>query len=119
MQSTLNTAYTPSNKPYAIGQYDGNGNSSRTISIGFTAIAILIVDCKGSTYESSELPRYYNGGLLITNGNIYTNTDYDITMASIVSKGFRVVNDEIDPSDRYLRGSMNDSDNRYYYIAFK
>ena len=119
MQSVLNTAYTPSNKPYAIGQYDGNGNLSRTISIGFTAIAILIVDFMGSTYDKSELPRYYNGGLLITNGNIYKNKSSNITMASIVSGGFRVVSTEIDSSDSHLRGSMNDSDSRYYYIAFK
>ena len=73
----------------------------------------------GSTFDQSELPRYYNGGLLITNGNIYTNRDYDVTMASIVSGGFRVASREKDPSDDYLRGSMNDSDSRYYYIAFK
>lgn len=119
MQNILNTTYTSSNKPYIIGQYNGDGNLSRTISIGFTAIAILIVDYMGSIYNRLDKSRYYRGGLLITNGDIYSSGNYDVTMASIVSNGFRVVNNEINPSDGYLRGGMNDLDWKYYYIAFK
>jgi len=118
-QGTSNTYYmTPLRVKEAIdknapisGSYTGNGDTSRTISLGFTPSAVLVVCEDGST-------RYYNdnhyGGLAVTGGKVISTlggVDYDVL--AITSGGFNVFND---PDHDVL---TNVSALSYNYIAMK
>ena len=105
-----NNSYTSSNKPYAVGYYQGNGASSRTISLGFTPIGVLVMwmGCAMTRYSLND--QIY-GGLAITNHGVIS--EQNATGLSITTNGFLIY---------YNTGNhtlTNLSDASYHYIAFK
>lgn len=73
------------------GTYTGNNAVNRTISLGFTPIAVLLMLNNGATYNSL----LYWGGLAVTNGPVLGNASHFSTGApvvalEIVTGGFQV-----------------------------
>lgn len=105
-----NNSYTSSNKPYVIGYYQGNGTSSRTISLGFTPIGVLVM-WFGCVITEYSLNDEIYGGLAITNHNVVS--EQNATGLSITTNGFLI---------RYKESNQiftNLSNAFYHYIAFK
>ena len=92
-----------------VGTYHGDGSLSRTISIGFTPIAVLIFDRGWNTGPATNGIERVFGGLALAGYNVY---DSGGNMAiSITSNGFIV-------SVNYS-AYTNMSGYIYHYIAFK
>lgn len=92
-----------------VGTYHGDGSLSRTISIGFTPIAVLIFDRGWNTGPATNGIERVFGGLALAGYNVY---DSEGNMAiSITSNGFIV-------SVNYS-AYTNRSGYIYHYIAFK
>ena len=90
------------------GTYTGNGNSSRTISLGFTPKAVLLFCSTGATY-------YYRNGDVYRGGLAYTG--HACEAHSITTNGFKVSFSYHDSGDVYW-DATNESGYTYYYIAF-
>ena len=91
------------------GTYTGNGAATRDIDIGFTPQAVLLAEDSGAMrmeYTSyggialPDLPCIHDGELVL----------------SIIENGFRVYFTKI-TSSRYI--CTNDSNTKFYYVAFK
>ena len=100
--NALADAYTPSNKPYVIGTYTGNGYGTQTITIGFPpSIAII----SGEVYTTEEVPgmQYTVIATASSPNMVYSTTD----------TGFTV----------HMSGSykplLNTNGRKYRYIAFR
>ena len=90
-----------------VGAYIGNGQSSRTISLGFTPQAVLVIP------RDSDLRGGYGpyGGLAVTGYPVMqSSTPHDTMAMEIVSGGFRVY-------EAGLYASVNASDMEYHYMA--
>jgi len=93
------------------GSYEGDGNAERTIALGVTPKAVLLLSADGASsyYSSSKWNAY--GGLALAGSDV-TRGSY--TILRIVTNGFKV----------YMTGDSNDSiaTNQsgvsYNYIAF-
>lgn len=100
--NALADAYTPSNKPYVIGTYTGNGYGTQTITIGFPpSIAII----SGEVYTTEEVPGMQHTVIATASSPnmVYSTTD----------TGFTV----------HMSGSykplLNTNGRKYRYIAFR
>ena len=113
LQSTVsnlqNNSYTSNNKPYVVGYYQGNGASSRAITLGFTPVCVIVMYCGSATYSFYADAIY--GGLAVTNSNA-SIIDGDIGMF-IVSNGFMCYHN----FDKKI--VVNNNGFSYNYIAFK
>ena len=100
--NALADAYTPSNKPYVIGTYTGNGYGTQTITIGFPpSIAII----SGEVYTTEEVP-----GMQYT---VIATASSPNMVYSTTETGFTV----------HMSGSykplLNTNGRKYRYIAFR
>lgn len=91
------------------GAYSGNGTASRTIDLGFTPKALLVVRNTGQFSINSMKPELY-GGLAYTGHNITCSSG---TVLNIVENGFKVYYNRAD-----IFIYTNVSGVEYYYIAF-
>ena len=95
--NTLNSAIGSKAK-VAAGYYVGNGASSRTISVGFTPKAVLIIFTEGYTAHNS----FRHGGFAVTGSPAKSS---GTTYIQIVSGGFQVTHTEYtvvnSPSETY------------------
>ena len=99
--------WTPdSSNFYVTGTYTGDGNSSRTIWLGFTPKAVFLITAHGLTITS--FGEVY-GGLANQEQPAYSSTGNTIV---ITVNGFIVYRDE-----EYSRTNYNG--NVYNYIAFR
>ena len=105
-----NNSYTSSNKPYVVGYYQGDGVSSRTISLGFTPIGVLVMwlGCAMTGYSAND--KIY-GGLAITNHNVVS--EQNGTGLSIKTNGFSIYYN----TSKSVYTNLNNEP--YHYIAFK
>lgn len=104
---------------FVTGMYDGNGSQGRTIDLGFTPKAVLLMDAEGNTHDDVD---DLHGGLALMGYNVisrnasntYTTTwSNSYCVLGIVKGGFKVnyhTSNEI---------RSNESGHRYYYIAFR
>ncbi len=108
--STLTTAKAE----LVVGAYTGDGTESRTISLGFTPRAVLLVTNYGRMYYNLSNSKAVEGGLFLPNHPLKADTgsvgDPGIA-GEIVTGGFKVT------SRSYSR--TNHSNTTYYYIAVK
>ena len=111
LQSTVsnlqNNSYSNNNKPYVIGCYQGNGASSRTMSLGFTPISVIVMQYGINVGTSTIIA----GGIAITGSPSATYNNY--TVLSVTSNGFNCYYNA--NTDVYT----NYNDTYYNYIAFK
>lgn len=95
---------------FVAGTYIGDGTSIRTISLGFTPIAVLVVKNDGGV-------RYYNdmhyGGLAVTGSPAMT--DVGAKIVEIVTNGFTVHYDVT--LETFSNSSVGGA--KYNYIAIK
>ena len=81
-QQITNAAYTPSNKPYVVGSYVGNG-SARTIHLGFRPSFLIISGAKLDGPGNS--PTFFTNYTCITGGHVlntrvaFTDTGFTVT----------------------------------------
>ena len=95
----------------AAGSYTGSGAASRTISLGFTPKAVLVMTQDGTTHSNNII----HGGLAVTGSPAQLVTgSKDFLGVSIVSSGFRVY---YDASDNYYKSYANVKDRIYHYLA--
>lgn len=98
----LANAYTPSNKPYVIGTYTGNGYGTQTITIGFPpSIAII----SGEVYTTEEVPGMQHTVIATASSPnmVYSTTDTGFTVH--MSGSYRPL--------------LNIKSRTYRYIAFR
>ena len=84
---------------YVTGTYTGTGSYPRTIDLGFTPKAVLIINCYGRTENGMNT----YGGLIVP-GHVLGLPQYPV--AEITEGGFRL-----------LRDYINVNDSLYTYIA--
>ena len=106
--TSVNSSISSLNKrlEVRIGSYTGDGNETRTISLGFTPKAVLLECDMG--YRTDNGIRY--GGLALNGKPVMGMSHY--TALKIVSGGFMVY---------YYSGYIhtNDSSTDFYYLAFQ
>ena len=90
------------------GTYTGNGASSRTISLGFTPKAVLVMEVDGFICLHYN-GQYSSGGLATASQPVENGYG---TIVEIVDNGFKVYY-----SSDHIRA--NQSDNAHIYLAFK
>lgn len=96
---------------FVLGTYVGDGAESRTISLGFTPKALLVMTDDGATTISTASIAYY-GGLAIQGHPVKLSGDYAVV--EIVDYGFKVAIKSFTQS--YI--SSNSINRKYHYIAF-
>ena len=91
-----------------VGKYTGNGAETRTISLGFTPKAVLVMDCTGFTGLQYNGTRSA-GGLALPDQPVENENGIAV---EIISSGFRVA---------YLGNEVrsNQADKPYVYLALK
>lgn len=83
------------------GVYTGDGADTRTISLGFMPIAVIIANKRVFSWV----------GLALQNNPVVPSIYSDSSVISIVSNGFKL--------QRQFDDRVNVSDNEYYFIAFR
>ena len=75
------------------GTYTGNGNSSQTISLGFTPKAVYVCTSFGATYHRNS-PSFYYGGMALEGHPLKSestsNSTPSYSIVTIVEGGFKV-----------------------------
>ena len=89
--------------------YDGDGAASRTINLGATPRAVLVMTQGGEIYNTSGMTLY--GGLAVT-GSPSFHKVYSLDTVTIVTNGFMVY-----VGGTYDRVLSNCNGQRYHYIA--
>lgn len=99
-----------------IGTYSGNGAEQRTISLGFTPKAVLLMSSDGSAFYRHNYTNYLYGGLA-TPASPVTCTFDDVShnALDIVTGGFRVY--RFSHTDGYI--NTNYSGTNFVYLALK
>lgn len=87
------------------GSYEGNGMTTRTIELGFTPSAVLVMRNDGVTKDDTAIV----GGLAVTGSPVVSSAD--LYAVSIVENGFMVA--------RNAGVNTNMSVTTYNYVAFK
>ena len=72
----------------AVGHYTGDGAATRTISVGFTPKAVLVINANGQTHSSNAFNSYVYGGLAVDGGPMTSANEQ--SPLQIVSGGFQV-----------------------------
>ena len=90
------------------GAYTGDGRGQRTVSLGFTPRAVLVMSQDGSTRN------YYgnNGGLALSSAPVLLGS---VQVVSIVEGGFRVVS----TTSGSQSVTTNGSNMVYHYLALR
>ena len=111
-ENLVAVAFTPENLPFVVGTYTGNGAANRTISLGFTPRAVLVVNGNGETvYHGTGHSTYY-GGLAVMGQAVSGSA---ATSVSIVDGGFQVAY----ASTSYVTCASNYKDYKFCYLALK
>jgi len=97
--------YSPRNKPFVAGWYEGNGAATRVISLGFTPSAVVMTIKGGQTYASGSGYTHHLGGVTVQGAEVGENG------LQIVEGGFRVVENN--------NAWTNHMGLKYNYIAFR
>ena len=103
-QTTANAAYSPSNKPYVVGTYIGNGGDV-TVTLGFKPSFLII---SGETSNNANSVSYLGMYTAITCGNSQSSA------ITLTDTGFtaKVLANNYVPH-------MSASGRKYDYIAFR
>ena len=100
-------AYTPDNKPYVIGSYEGtigNANGTRTITLGFKPSFLIVCgNVTNGVGTSAGVSGYY----VITGGNAYSE------VLTLTDTGFTITQKE------NTMPMLTYSGRTYDYIAFR
>ncbi|WIV11369.1 hypothetical protein [Proteiniborus sp. MB09-C3] len=100
------TDFAGSNVGYVSGYYTGDGQTERIINLGFTPVAVLVVECEDPFYTRSA------GGFAVTGSpSNYSGTKL---VLEIVANGFKVFQE----SGSGYRPQSNAANKRYNYIAY-
>ena len=94
----------------AVGSYTGSGDSSRTISVGFTPKAVYVCTAAGLAYSPSA-SGYVYGGLAVTGSSAQHN---GYTTLQVTSGGFTVYQRSL---GSYSSIECNASGIKYQYVA--
>lgn len=98
------------------GTYQGDGQASKEISLGFKPTAVIVWAADGSQHDSSS-STVWDGGLALIGqpcegfGDVHT--------VEITSNGFKVRYYEGSPNDYYRKYVNTNSKGTHYYIAFR
>ena len=103
--SSLSANVTANLTKLTFGTYVGNGEASRTISLGFTPLAIFVIEAGGRTFFAGGSAQYF-GGLAIGSYSVSEESE----IVKIVTDGFMVYH------DGFIRS--NYAGYRFHYIAF-
>ena len=85
-RAAADAALTASIPKVKVGTYTGDGGDSKTISVGFTPKAVLVLTREGQTITGTGI-QFIHGGLAVTGGSVVYDGD---TVLQIVSGGFTV-----------------------------
>ena len=97
-----------------VGNYTGNGASSRTISLGFRPKAVYVCKNDGTTKDITNTAyEWHYGGLAVDGASLVVGGK---TILSVASKGFTVYRDTPETSVQVL---TNVSGVVYHYFAIK
>ena len=120
-QSAVNTLNTTVQQIQAnltkltFGTYTGNGAQTRTISLGFTPKAVLVLSAFGGVYSQEHAGDHW-GGLALTNNPVQVCNGGNEIVVKIVTNGFQVSCYNADNGSDRL--ASNNSSVLYHYIAF-
>ena len=101
----------------AAGSYAGDGAASRTIRLGFTPKAVLVITDRGRIQYNYSSSSYYTYGGLAVTGSPATGS-YGDPIVTIQSGGFQVADITMQDSshvNHYTHGNHNGQ--TYHYIA--
>ena len=99
------------------GTYQGDGQSSKEINLGFKPDAVMVWGTNGSQYDFGASGTTRNGGLAL--GEQPCSGYGDINAIEITTKGFKVSYYEGSKSDYYRNYVSTNSNGTHYYMAFK
>ncbi len=95
-----------------IGSYEGDGAAERTISLGVTPKAVLVMSTHGEVTHYAATSRYMSyGGLALADSPVVAN---GMAILSVVEGGFKVYRDNL--HGPYI--FTNEKNYTYNYIAF-
>ncbi|WP_317394435.1 hypothetical protein [Agathobaculum desmolans] len=109
-QINTHTAQIASKAEVICGYYDGDGTASRTIDLGKTPKAVLVVTNSGEMYTTSGATLM--GGLAVSSSPVIHSNYSSPYGVEIVSNGFQVC-----VGGTYDRVGTNFSGRRYNYVA--
>ena len=113
--SSLSANVTANLTKLTFGTYTGNGAQTRTISLGFTPKAVLVLSAFGGVYSQEHAGDHW-GGLALTNNPVQVCNGGNETVVKIVTNGFQVSCYNAD--NGFDRLASNNSSVAYHYIAF-
>lgn len=97
-----------------VGTYTGNGAASRTINLGFTPRAVLVLTRGMEMYQYIGGQNQYNGGMAVTDAPAL---GYQTEAVAIVNNGFRVHFTTVSSSNTNVRTNIDGLE--YSYIALR
>ncbi|MGI6031711.1 MAG: hypothetical protein ACOX7F_09460 [Eubacteriales bacterium] len=98
---------------YVSGSYSGDGQENRTISLGFTPHALLLINEGGRTSLNENGSEWIYGGLVLPDcPMVYSGRTY----LEIVSGGFAL---HQHPNQSSCYGYLNSSGKNFYYMAWQ
>ena len=110
-QSALNTVAASITK-IAFGTYTGDGTNTRTISLGLTPKAVLVLSNWGASTFYEGIYQYFGGHAL--QGHPMRRSNQGGQLMAIVTGGFQVTYS----LSQYESVCLNEKGMAYYYIAF-
>lgn len=109
--SSKQCTWTPDGSSfYVTGVYDGNGNTSQTISLGFSPTAVLVV-LRGYEFDASKCASAF---AIRGHNAVLANGGGSWNILSLTSNGFTVYS-----NDKSMLNDPNYGWGYYFYIAFK
>lgn len=104
---------------YVVGEYTGDGQTSRSIALGFKPKAVLVMSRDGKAYLRAMSSTYLSGGLATGNSSVYSEAINVGDVVKVTASGFSVyaVHQTNGSSDYDI--STNWDGTIYHYIAFK
>lgn len=117
---TTVTSVQSSMPKIAVGTYTGDGKENKTISVGFTPKAVLVISQYGQvfTLDGGTYNKHY-GGLAVTGSSVLSSMAYSGTrkvVAEITTNGFIV--HYATTASGHVNALSNTSGAVFHYIAF-
>ena len=104
---------------FTTGSYTGNGDQSRTISLGFRPLAVFVFRQNGGTYFKNPNESNFSMGGLAVQGSPAYDPDVGSNVVSITSTGFTVYYLQIRNEEQKFRVVGTNFDGYIFnYIAF-
>ncbi|WP_125115627.1 hypothetical protein [Agathobaculum sp. Marseille-P7918] len=101
-----------------IGTYTGDGSEERTIPLGFTPKAVLLMTTCGYSAFEFGFAKYMYGGFATANVPVqFSYEDSIYTVVKIVNNGFQVFKGSTDDGKNYVQSNLNSY--QFVYLAFK